>query len=55
MFPDYGGKCLLHKEVHKWVEKSSQGRSYVTEDEPEGGIDRDNSQKPSMLQVSTHW
>jgi hypothetical protein len=21
MFPVYGGKCLLHKAVHNWVEK----------------------------------
>jgi hypothetical protein len=34
-FPGYGGKCLLHKAVHKWVEKFSQGRSKVTDDEPE--------------------
>jgi hypothetical protein len=24
MFPVYGGKCLSHKEVHKWVEKSGR-------------------------------
>jgi hypothetical protein len=27
MFPVYGGKCLLHKAVHNWVEKFSQGCS----------------------------
>jgi hypothetical protein len=26
MFPVYGGKCLLHKVVHNWVEKLSQRR-----------------------------
>jgi hypothetical protein len=24
MFPIYGGKCLSHKAVHKWVEKRSR-------------------------------
>jgi hypothetical protein len=32
MFPVYGGKCLLHKAVHNWVKKSSQGRSKVADD-----------------------
>jgi hypothetical protein len=25
MYPVYGGKCLLHKVVHSWVKKFSQG------------------------------
>jgi hypothetical protein len=29
MFPVYDGKCLSRKEVYKWVEKFSQGRSKV--------------------------
>jgi hypothetical protein len=32
MFPVYGGKSLLHKAVHNWVKKSSQGRSKVADD-----------------------
>jgi hypothetical protein len=32
MFPFYGGKHLLRKSVHKWVDKFSQGRSKVTDD-----------------------
>jgi thiamine kinase-like enzyme len=35
MFPNYGGKCLSRKAVHKWVEKFSQGRSKVADDETE--------------------
>jgi hypothetical protein len=31
-FPVYGGKCLLHKAVHNWVQKFSQGRLKVTDD-----------------------
>jgi hypothetical protein len=31
----YGGKCLLRKAVHNWVEKFSQGRSKVADDETE--------------------
>jgi hypothetical protein len=33
MFPVYGGKCLLRKTVDNWVEKFSQGRSKVADDE----------------------
>jgi hypothetical protein len=29
----YGGKCLWRQAVHKWVEKFSQGRSKVSDDE----------------------
>jgi hypothetical protein len=35
MFPLYGGKCLSRKAVHNWVEKFSQGRSKVSDDEIE--------------------
>jgi hypothetical protein len=31
MFPVYGGKCFLHKLVHNWVEKFSQGCLKVTD------------------------
>jgi hypothetical protein len=32
MFPVYGGKCLLHKAVHDWVDKFSQGHLKVADD-----------------------
>jgi hypothetical protein len=32
MFPVYGVKCLLRKEVRNWVNKFSQGRSEVADD-----------------------
>jgi hypothetical protein len=32
MFPVYGGKCLLRKAVHNWVEIFSQGRSKFADD-----------------------
>jgi hypothetical protein len=35
MFPVYGGKCLSRKAVHIWVQKFSQGRSKVADDETE--------------------
>jgi hypothetical protein len=35
MFPVYGGRCLSRKAVHNWVEKFSQGRSNVADDEME--------------------
>jgi hypothetical protein len=35
MFPAYGGKCLSRKAGHNWVEKFSQGRSKVADDETE--------------------
>jgi hypothetical protein len=35
MFPVYVGKCLSRKAVHDWVEKFSQGRSEVADDETE--------------------
>jgi hypothetical protein len=52
MFPVYGGKCLSCKVVHNWVANVSlmtkilRGRC---------GSVLDNSQKISMLRVSTHW
>jgi hypothetical protein len=36
MFPVCSGKCLLHKAVHNWVKKFSQGRSKVTDDAQQG-------------------
>jgi hypothetical protein len=33
MFPVYVGKCLSRKAVHNWVEKFSQGRSKIADDE----------------------
>jgi hypothetical protein len=36
MFPLYGGKCLVHKAVHKCVEKFSQGLSKITDDARQG-------------------
>jgi hypothetical protein len=36
MFPIYVGKCFSHKVVHNWVEKFSQGRSKVTDDDQPG-------------------
>jgi hypothetical protein len=35
MFPVYGEKCLSHKVVHNWVDKFSQGRSKITDEEME--------------------
>jgi hypothetical protein len=35
IFPVYGGKCLSCKAVHSRVEKFSQGRSKVANDETE--------------------
>jgi hypothetical protein len=36
MFPDYSGKCLSRKAVHKWAEKFPQGRSKVADDDRPG-------------------
>jgi hypothetical protein len=36
MFPVYGGKCSSRKAVHNWVEKFSQGRSKVADDDRPG-------------------
>jgi hypothetical protein len=35
MFPVYGCKCLSRIPVHNWVQKFSQGRMEVTDDETE--------------------
>jgi hypothetical protein len=35
MFPVYGGNCLSRKAVHNWVQKFSQRRSKVADDETE--------------------
>jgi thiamine kinase-like enzyme len=35
MFPIYGWKCSSCKAVHNWVEKLSQARSEVADDETE--------------------
>jgi hypothetical protein len=32
MFPVYGGKCLLRKAFHNWIEKFPQVRSKVADD-----------------------
>jgi hypothetical protein len=32
IFPVYGGKCLLPKAIHNWVEKFAQGCSKVADD-----------------------
>jgi transposase len=32
----YGNKCLSHKAVHNWIEKFSQGRSKVADDDRPG-------------------
>jgi hypothetical protein len=55
MFPGYGGKCLVRKAVHIWVEKFSQGRSKVSDDETEVRKGLRQQSKTSMLRVSTHW
>jgi hypothetical protein len=36
MFPVYGGKCLLRRAVHNWVDKFSQGSSKVADDAKRG-------------------
>jgi hypothetical protein len=36
VFPVYGGKCLLCKAVHNWVDKFSQGCLKVTDDAQPG-------------------
>jgi hypothetical protein len=35
MFHVYGGKCFSCEAVHNWVEKFSEGRSKVANDETE--------------------
>jgi hypothetical protein len=36
MFPVYGGKCLSRKGVHNLIDKFSQGRSKVADDDRPG-------------------
>jgi hypothetical protein len=36
MFPVYGGTCLSREALHTWVEKFSQGRSNVADDDRSG-------------------
>jgi hypothetical protein len=52
--PVYGGKCLSRKAVHNWIDKFSQGRSKVTDDEEEARKWLRQESKTSMLLVSTH-
>jgi hypothetical protein len=39
MFSVYGGKCLSRKAVHNQVEKISQGRSWVADDDARTGAE----------------
>jgi hypothetical protein len=55
MFPVYDGKCLSCKAVHNSVEKFSQGRWKVADDARSGADVTEDSQKASILWVSTHW
>jgi hypothetical protein len=55
MFPIYGGKCLLGKAIHNWVEKFSLGRSKVTDDENEVWKWLRQQSKTFMLWVWMHW
>jgi predicted Rdx family selenoprotein len=55
IFPVYGGKCLSRKAVLKWDEKRDKGFADDEEVETEVRKCRDNSQKTSILRVSTHW
>jgi hypothetical protein len=52
MFSVYGGKCLLRKGVHNCVANVSLMMKRLKRRCGSGG---DNSQKTSMLRVSTHW
>jgi hypothetical protein len=51
MFPVYGGKCLLRKAVHNWVDKFSQGRWKVANDAPQSA----EVAETRVLRVSTIW
>jgi hypothetical protein len=51
MFPVYGGKCLSSIAVHNWVTNVSLMTKRLKRRCGSG----DNSQKNSMLRVSTHW
>jgi hypothetical protein len=48
----YGRKCLSHKAVHNRVADVSLMKKGLKRRYESG---RDNSQKTSMLRVSTHW
>jgi hypothetical protein len=49
MFHVYGRKCLSRKAVHRWVEKFSQRRSKVADDETRCGNGSDNSKKNRLF------
>jgi hypothetical protein len=51
MFPVYGEKCLSRKAVHNWMANVSMMKRLKRR----CGRARENSQKTSMLRVSTHW
>jgi hypothetical protein len=52
MFNVYGGKCLSCRAVHNWVANVSLMTKRFKR---RCGSGRDNSQKTSVLWVSTHW
>jgi hypothetical protein len=52
MFPVYCGKCLSNKVVHNWVADVPLMTKMLKRRFRSGC---GNSQKISMLQVSTHW
>jgi hypothetical protein len=54
MFPVNGGKHLLHKTIHNWVEKFSHGRLKVADDEMEVQKWLRQQQETSVLRVLTH-
>jgi hypothetical protein len=56
MLPVYGGKCLSRKAVHNSVDKFSEGRSKVADDETEERKWlRQQLKKTPTLRGSTHW
>jgi hypothetical protein len=56
MFHVYGGKCLLCKAVHNWVEKFYQGHSKFADDGlPGRPVEIATEAKTSVLRVSMHW
>jgi hypothetical protein len=52
MFPVYGGEGLSRKAVHSWVANVSLMTKRLKR---WCGSGRGNSQKTSVLRVSTHW
>jgi hypothetical protein len=46
---------VLRKAVHKWVEKRGKRFADDEEDETKVRSGWDNSQKTSLLRVSTQW